>query len=101
MEPVGIFLGIWFLIGGYELWVKEEPKEVIVEVVQKEPLVSDKPIYERGRYYRMEGYYISDLSTASEPVEGCDRSVLTTDLIEPRDGNSEIRVTKVDISCEG
>lgn len=103
MEPVEWIVGLVLFIGGYELWGKDEPKEpVVVEVVQEEPVVSDVPVFERGRYYKTgEGYYISNLTPARQKIEGCDRPVLTADLTAPRNDDGEIRVTEVDIACEG
>lgn len=103
MEPVEWIVGLVLLIGGYELWGKEEPQEpVAVEVVTEQSIVSDEPLFERGRYYRTkDGYYISNLTPAPQKVDGCDRPVLTADLTAPRGDEGQIQVTEVDMECEG
>ena len=103
MELFGLIVGLVLVIGGYERWEKEEPKEAVAaEIVTEQPIVSVEPLFERGRYYRTkDGYYISNLTPAPQKVDGCDRPVLTADLTAPRGDGGQIQVTEVDIECEG
>lgn len=103
MEPVEWIIGILLIFGGHELLNKDKPEEPIVaEVAQKQSLVSDEPVFERGLYYRTgEGYFISNLTPVPQMVDGCDRPVLTADLTAPRTDSSKIQVTEIDMVCGG
>ena len=100
MEPVGWIVGLALLFGGYELINKEVPSESVEEVTQEQTVVSDEPVFERGRYFNTsDGYYISNLTPEPIKPDGCDRPVLTADLSTPRTDEGEIQVTKVDNVC--
>lgn len=102
MEPVEWIIGLVLLLGGYELWDKVETAEGTSGAVIKQTVVSIEPVFERGRYYKTaDGYYISDLSPKPLIADGCERLVLTTDLSAPRVDDQQIKVTEVDIPCEG
>ena len=108
MEPIEWIVGFVLFIGSYELWVKEEPQELVavapvaVETITEQSIVSVEPLFERDRYYRTEdGYFISNLTPTPKNVSGCDRSVLTADLTTVGRDEGQIQVTEVDIECEG
>lgn len=102
MEPVEWIIGLVLIFGGYELWSKEESSEATTPAVIEQAVVSDKPVFERGRFYKTdEGYYISDLSPKPLLADGCERPVFTTDLSVARATDEQIKVTEVDIQCEG
>lgn len=102
MEPVEWIIGLVLIFGGYELWNKEESAEATSATVIKQTMVSEKPVFERGRFYKTdEGYYISDLSPEPLLADGCERPVLTADLSVARANDGQIKVTDVDIQCEG
>lgn len=102
MEPVEWIVGLVLLFGGYELINKDAPSEPVVEVIQEQTVVSDEPVFERGRYFNTgDGYFISNLTPAPVKPDGCDRPVLTADLTSPRTGEGQIQVTKVDNVCGG
>ena len=103
MEPVEWIIGLVLLFGGYELLNDDEQEQPIVaEVVQEQSIVSDEPVFERGRFYKTgEGYFISNLTPVPQKVDGCDRPVLTADLTAPRTDGDQIQVTEVDIVCGG
>jgi hypothetical protein len=102
MEPVELFVGFILIFGGYELISNDKNESVSIEEVQKVSVVSDAPVFERGRFFKtIDGYYISNLTPARLKVEGCDRPILTADLTAPRVDNEEIQVTEVDMACEG
>jgi hypothetical protein len=56
MEPIEWFLVMSLIVGGNEWWEKHEKNKDGVIVVEK-------PLYQRGKFYKNEdGYYISNLS---------------------------------------
>lgn len=102
MEPVGWIIGIVLLFGGYELVNKEVQEEPISELVEEHTIVSDVPVFERGRYFNTgNGYYISNLTPEKIKPDGCDLPILTADLTSPRTDEGQIQVTKVDNVCGG
>lgn len=101
MEPVEWVIGLILLFGGYEVFGKDK-KDEPVEVVQDVSIVSEDPVFERGRFFKTpDGYYISDLSPKPEQIEGCESPLLTADLTKLRDQEDAIEVTEIDVSCEG
>ncbi|MCG8612258.1 MAG: hypothetical protein MI864_17180 [Pseudomonadales bacterium] len=103
MEPFEWIIGLALLLGGYEILTDEKQDEPIVSnAVKEQSIVSDIPVFERGRYYRTgDGYFISNLTPALQKADGCDRPILTTDLTEPQIEDDHIQVTEVYIVCEG
>ena len=103
MEPIEWIVGLMLFMGGYELGSKEEPKEpvMVAEVTQKQSVLSDVPIYERGRYYKTsEGYFISNLTPVPQKVGGCNPFGLTSDQTEPSNDDGQIQFTDIDLACE-
>lgn len=92
------------LIGGgsYWFWPEEETADPTpIAHVEDASLMSETPIFERGRYYRSaEGYLISNLTPEAGQFDGCERSVLTADLTATREGGA-IEVQEVAVGCEG
>ncbi|WP_444928297.1 hypothetical protein ACJJI4_24015 (plasmid) [Microbulbifer sp. TRSA002] len=102
MEPIEWIVGLVLLFGGYELWNKDGPDENTTATVIEQTVVSDEPLFERERFYKtVDGYYISDLSPKPLIADGCERSFLITDLSVARANDEQIKVTEVEIQCEG
>lgn len=102
MDPVGWIVGLAILFGGYDLISEDELKEQAAEAVQEQTIVSEAPVFERGRYFKSsDGYFISNLTLAPVKPDGCDSPILTADLTSPRINDGQIRVTEVTIVCGG
>ncbi len=74
-----------------------EPEPIVVQ--EPPSVMSEMPIYEKGRFYRSEhGYLVSDLSPALEEAEGCDSPILTADLSQEY-SEGEREVFAVNVRC--
>jgi hypothetical protein len=105
MEPIQLFIGFLLITGGISL-MNSDDSESIEEngpmMVVESSVVSDKPVYKRGIYYRTsQGYYVSNLTPKPKAIDGCERSVLTADLSSPRSDGDSIQVTEHRVECEG
>lgn len=104
MEPIGWIALITLLFGGYHLSSDDDTKVVYEEVMQveeKQQLVSETPVFERGKYFQSgQGYYVSNLSPVKKKIEGCDSPILTTDLSVSRKQGELMPIDIVLIQCE-
>jgi len=103
MEPIGWVALLSLLFGGYHLSQDDKSTVVIEEIIvqQDDQLVSQTPVYKRGRYYNTgQGYYVSNLSPEEEKIDGCDTPILTADLSAPRKQNELMSIDTVQIQCE-
>lgn len=95
-----IIIAVVIAFGAFQWGASSVDNENQVTQVDLAEVADEVESVELTESVRENGYYIKDLTVQLAPPEGCDRPVLTTDLLSPsKDGVR--KVTEIAATCEG